>query len=391
MTLAHLIGEQTLPNLLAALALRPARIVHVTSDAKRFAAPIRNLERALALTGLKPAFHTLTLPSANPAPAEVTAALATLPDDWQPAVLNLTGGTKLMSLGAHTWAELNHVPSLYVDTSARTFTPTSSLPLPDHPGLPEIADTLSLETVLTAHGVPANQLLGHAPTAPELAFGQAAATAWTQDQTCSAWIKTLRAAWLLPNGFPLPEAWRTAVPIPPAAAPLAQAAVSAGWAKIDTLGRFLPQLPALQSGDQATRTAFVADLLQNLEGGWFELHVAALMLATAHFHDLRWSVETTRDRSDLALGENDLVALDRRTLSPLFVSCKSSTSFEKPLEHIFALRQRATHFGGTFAHAVLCVSRLHYADQEKYLRDFCRAAGVRLLLGEAELSTWLEM
>ena len=389
MILAHLIGEQTLPNLLAALALRPARIVHVTSDAKRFAAPIRNLEKALALAGAKPAFHTLSLPSANPAPAEVTAALASLPSECQPTVLNLTGGTKLMSLGAHTWGELYHVPSLYVDTAARTFTPTTSLTLPAFPSLPEIAATLSLETVLTAHGVPASQLLGHPPPPSELAFGRAAASAWTQDQACSAWVRNLRSAWLLANGFPQPDAWRTAVAIPSAAAPLAQAAVSARWAKIDDLGRFIPQLPALQSGDQSTRTALVSDLLQNIEGGWFELHVAGLMLATPHFHDLRWSVETTRDRADLALGENDLVALDRRTLSPLFVSCKSSTSFDKPLEHIFSLRQRATHFGGTFAQAVLCVSRLHFADQEKYLRDFSRAAGVRLLLGDEELAAWL--
>jgi len=388
MILAHLVGDQTLPNLLAALALRPACIIHVTSDAKRFAAPIRNLERALALSGLKPVFHNLTLPSANPSPAEVTNALSALPPDRRPTVLNLTGGTKLMFLGGHTWAELNHVPSFYVDTAARAFTPTSSLSLPPIRTLTEVAAELTLESVLTAHGVPSDKLQGHTPTDSELAFGHAAASAWTQDQACSAWVKNLRDAWLLPNGYSKPDAWRTGVAIPPAAAPLAEAAVTAGWSRIDESGKFVPQLPPNRAGDQATRSACVAALVQNLEGGWFELHVAALMLASGRFHSLSWSVESP-DRSDLALGETDIVALDRHSLSPLFVSCKSSTSFEKPLEHIFSLRQRATHFGGTFAQAVLCVSRLHYDDQEKNLRDFCRAANVRLLLGEKEFAAWL--
>ena len=390
MILAHLIGAQTLPNLLAVLALRPTQVIHVTSDAKRFAAPIRNLEKALALAGLKPAFQTLALPSVNPTPAEVANALTNLPPELKPTILNLTGGTKLMGLGAHTWAELNYVPSLYVDTAARTFTQTSTPSLPSLQTLPQVAATLSLEIVLTAHGVPANKLQGKAPVAAELAFGREAATAWAQDQACSAWKNTLRTAWFLPNGYPLPEAWRTAVPIPAnAAAQLAQAAVTLGWATIDHLGRFTPAPPLLSAGDQQKRNAFVSDLLQNLEGGWFELYVAGLLLATPHFHDLRWSVEATTDREDLALGENDLVALDRRTLSPVFISCKSSTSFPKPLEHVFSLRQRASHFGGTFAQAVLCISRTHNAEDAKRILGFCKAASVTPLFGDEAIAAWL--
>ena len=389
MILAHLVGEQTLPNLLAALAVAPTRLLHVCSADKKFSAPIRNLERALALAGLHPITHSLVLLSADPTPEEVTAALAALPADWCPSLLNLTGGTKLMSLGAKTWADANSVPSLYVDTHARRFVSTGAAALPDLPALPAVAHGLTLEVVLTAHGVPADQLRAEPPSPTALAFGAAAAGAWENSSDCAAWIRDLRTQWLLPNDSPRPDAYRTGVALTPAGEPLAQAAVQANWATIDASGRFLPRLPVGTSGDHLRRDRFVADLLQNLEGGWFELHLAGQMLAAGHFHDVRWSVESPH-RPDLALGENDVVALDRRSLSPVFVSCKSSSSFPKPLEHIFSLRQRATHFGGTYAQAVLCISRLHFADQEKSLRAFCRVAQVRLLLGSVEIGAWLK-
>ena len=388
MILAHLVGEQTLPNLLAALAFAPTRLLHVRSADKKFSAPIRNLERALALAGLKPTTHTLVL-SDDPTPAEVTDALTALPADWCPSLVNLTGGTKLMSIGAKVWADTHSVPSLYVDTHAHRFVSTGASPLPDLPALPAVANALTLEMVLSAHGVPADELRAEPPAPGALAFGAAAALAWENDQACSLWVQSVRRQWLLPNDFPRSEAYRTGVAITPTSEPLAQAAVQANWATIDAGGCFLPRLPLGVSGDQLRRDRFVAELLQNLEGGWFELHLARLMLAAGHFHDVRWSVESP-DRPDLALGENDVVALDRRTLAPVFVSCKSSSSFSKPLEHIFSLRQRATHFGGTHARAVLCISRLRFADQEESLRAFCRVAQVRLLLGSAEIHAWLK-
>lgn len=388
MILAHLVGEQTLPNLLAALAVAPTRLLQLRSADKKFDAPIRNLERALALAGLHPTTRTLAL-SSDPTPEEVTAALAALPSDWHPSLVNLTGGTKLMSIGAKVWADTHSVPSLYVDTHAQRFVSTGSVPLPTLPALPPVAHALTLEMVLTAHGVPADKLRAEPPPPAALAFGAAAAVAWENSSDCAVWLQSVRAQWLLPNASPRPEAYRTGIAVTPAGEPLAQAAVQANWATIDAGGCFLPRLPLGVSGDQLRRDRFVAELLQNLEGGWFELHLARLMLAAGHFHDVRWSVESP-DRPDLALGENDVVALDRRNLSPVFVSCKSSSSFPKPLEHIFSLRQRATHFGGTYAQAVLCIARLPFADQEKFLRDFCRVANVRLLVGTDPFHAWLK-
>jgi Domain of unknown function (DUF1887). len=389
MILAQLIGEQTLPNLLGALALRPTHVIHIVSDPKRFSAPIRNFEKALALSGLKPDFQQLPLGCAHPAPDQIAAALDSLPPDRRPTTVNVTGGTKLMSLGAQTWARNAAVPAFYVDTAARAFVPTTAVPLPPLPALSDIVLQLDLPRILAAHGVPANQLQGRIPTTAEIDFGRAAAAAWEKNQECAGWIQALRHAWLDAKGIPLPQAWCTNVAAPDnAACALAEAAKAAGWARIDANGKFSPLVPVNQAGDSRLRADFVKGLLQNLEGGWFELHVARRMLESGHFHDLRWSVQSP-GRRDLALGENDIVALDRRSLSPVFVSCKSSTAFDRPLEHIFSLRQRATHFGGTFAQAVLCIARLYHEDQKQELQGFCRAASVRLVVGEDALARWL--
>lgn len=389
MILAHLIGEQTLPNLLATLALRPSRVVHITSDPERFKVPIRNLERALSIAGHKTVTTTLDLHAPDPTPTDVARALAALSSEWRPHIINLTGGTKLMSIGSKVWADENSIPSLYVDTAARSFVSVGKIPLPDLDPLPLIANRLSLEVILAAHGVPTDKLRAAPPSPAALTFGVEAARAWENDQACASWLKLLRNQWLLPNDSPNPEAYLRGVAISPASDSLAQAAVQAKWAKIDTGGCFLPALPIGIAGDQMKRSRFVADLFQNLAGGWFELYLAGLMIGSPHFHDVRWGVESP-DRPDLALGENDVVALDRRSLSPVFVSCKSSSSFEKPLEHIFSLRQRATHFGGTHAQAVLCIARLHFPDQEKILSAYCRVAGVKLLIGTLQFNIWLK-
>lgn len=388
MILAHLVSEQPLPNLLAALAVKPDRVVLLQSASKRFDTVVRNLRRASESAGLRHATHPLALASPNPTPDDVIAALDACPTEWRPTLLNLTGGTKLMAFGAQTWAARHATPAFYVDTAGKRFIQVGEHPLPPLPELTATARTLDLSLVLAAHGIPTDKLTGHAPTPAELTFGRAAAAAWQNLDACRSWLDQLRGHWFIQAGrYAHHEAWRTPVAIPPAAASLAEAAAAAGWGLIDSAGRFVPQFPLPVARDKTAREAGVSALLKNLEGGWFELLVADQMTTSGHFRDLRWSVESSR--ADLGLGENDLVGLDQRTLSPVFVSCKSSTSLTKPLEHIFSLQQRATHFGGTFATAVLCIARVHSADDEKRLREFCRAARVIPVIGDADRAAWL--
>jgi hypothetical protein len=389
MILAHLVGEQTTPNLLAILALRPSKVLQISSHG-RFKASARNLERSLTACSLVCDCRTLELASASPPPDEIGAALAALEPDWKPTLFNLTGGTKLMSFGAHTWAVSAGVPCLYVDTESQRFLSLGELPLPPLPPLPEIAARLTLPIVLTAHGVPTGSLDGEAPTPAECEFGRAAAIAWEKIEPCDNWVKSLKDAWLTVKGELAGDKYVQGFNAPkaPSAMALVHAAAAVGWCRVDRHRVVHADMSPDVRADRDRRRLFIKDLVKNLEGGWFELLLAGQMLASAHFQDVRWSVES-RERHDLGLGENDIVALDRRRLAPVFVSCKRSSSFEKPLEHIFALRQRATHFGGAFAAAVLCVAWVNLPDEEKRLSDFTRSANVRLLIGTDACTHWI--
>jgi len=384
--LAHLVGEQTLPNLLAALAVRPARIVQIRSRGTAFNAPTTRLKSGLSTLLPQCEFHTLELAMEQPLPSDISTALTALAPAWQPTLLNLTGGTKLMSIGAHTWATAASCPSLYVDTTTGRFLSAGPHPLPTLPNFSAVAATLTLDHVLAAYGVPAAHNSGHAPTAAELAFGRAAATAWeTSSVACARWIQNLRSTWLPAHGRSTATSVRP-VPIDAAATDLAEAAVAAGWAEIDTDGRFQPIASAHAS--IAARLQAPAELIKQLEGGWCELRAADLMLTSGRFSDLRWSVQAPA-LEQIALGETDIIALDRQSLRPVFVSCKSSTQFNKPLEHLFALRQRTVHFGGTFAESVLWIARVVHDEDHQRLVAWCRAAHVRLVLGLGPHNDWL--
>jgi len=67
MILAQLFGEQTLPNLLAALAVAPTGLVHVRSADKKFSAPIRGPMTAAAGEAVKKGLCLMCRPGFDPA------------------------------------------------------------------------------------------------------------------------------------------------------------------------------------------------------------------------------------------------------------------------------------------------------------------------------------
>src|SRR5206468_1063131 len=119
---------QTMQNLLPLLALRPGTVVQVRSRDERFAQAAENLKKAVAAISKTPPFRELApeffdvvidenSPSADRARSKVGEALSR----WPGAVVNLTGGTKLMSIGAYLAADYQCEPILYCDTKERRF------------------------------------------------------------------------------------------------------------------------------------------------------------------------------------------------------------------------------------------------------------------------------
>lgn len=386
MTLIHLVSEQTLQNLLPTLALRPKAILQIRSADRRFAGTPRHLEEACRKAELpKLKFLPIeTVPSESPSIEETETLLNNIRARHADASwgLNLTGGTKLMSIGAYRFAEYQRLPSLYTDTQNRrafvdasTGTWDSSLP-----NLMETVKKLTVPMVMAAQGkdfrdqMISPELLHFGARAWELRMRHPAPISqWTaaiRDSVPRKNHRVIRSPSDLQNFLarPLPVAET------PAASDYLDAGVEAGLLRVDLSGRaFLNAEPKKPSIER------VCNLL---DGGWLELAVAYFAQTGARFGDVHWSVEPMASGEPADFGETDLVMLDREALRLSIVSCKSTMRDVSTLEHLASWRDRARSLGGSHAATHVCVSRVDNQDQSGSLHRLGDAMGIRIHIGQ---------
>lgn len=390
MTLLHLVSEQRLQNLIPLLALEPSTVVQVLSASERFAEVASHLEDAagsLLPAGSRPQFHRLVLESHAPSIEETRAAIAqALQNHATPALVNITGGTKPMSIGAFLAAEDFGVPAIYFE---RGFHAAGSAALSEMKPLPNVLKSLTVPALLAAHGVPAATLVSTIPADAELEFGRvAAALDALRHESLKTFLLEIRLQ-LYPSGdnkavpkgsIELLLADGLPQPSDPDLQPFLDAAVKAGYLQIQN-GRFHYAIKADWNTRQKLDKTIV--LSRTLVGGWFELHCFSLMARSGDFSDLLTGVQAKGTR---VLGETDIVGVDQNG-SLVFVSCKADDQALKPLDHVFALRQRAREFGGSHARAILRIGRVDNIEKQKTIQESCLALGVELHVGLEDAST----
>jgi len=398
MNLLHLVSEQTMQNLLPLMALKPGTVVQVRSADERFRQAAENLKSAVAVIRKTPPYHDLApeffdvvIDEASPDVDHARRKIGEALSLWPGTVVNLTGGTKPMSIGAFLAAQYQREPVLYCDTQECRFVSLNErCALPTPTGFDEIAGSLTVEAVLAAHGVRSDKLRSAKPSKEELAFargmhalhGQAgdfvggfARRLREQLQPKGKGVSRRAIDDLLAAGLPGPENDTEHECL--------RLAGDAGLL-LAQQGRWFYRLTGntLRPEDRLRSAQRINKIML---GGWFEWHVYERMVASGRFADLRTEVQS-RDHSQ-ALGETDIVGIDRHRLGLVFVSCKLSDAFlEKPLEHVFATRHRALEFGGTFAQTIFCVRRFHDPNKRRIFTDACRVARGTLLEGEPDFA-----
>ncbi len=128
LTLIQLISEQTIQNLLPILRLKPKKLVHLVTP--KTAGRSAVLKAAAKAAGLDPELEVIQL-SPMPGIPECFNAVVDAPAKNKTegqSVVNFTGGTKLMSIGAFAAAQTQTVPSLYVDTMDACFVDGATSP-----------------------------------------------------------------------------------------------------------------------------------------------------------------------------------------------------------------------------------------------------------------------
>lgn len=151
--LLSIIGAQPIPNLIPILQMQPDRTILVRTDQTRAAS--ENLQQLIPKTiqvevlTLSNAFDVASIMS------EISSVIDQLDVPWSSVTVNMTGGTKLMSLAAFLLAQRHRCPLLYLETRPQEclhqyrFTETGEL-IEDGEPLP-IQDVLTLDTYIRVY------------------------------------------------------------------------------------------------------------------------------------------------------------------------------------------------------------------------------------------------
>lgn len=364
--LIQLVSEQTLPNVFPALALAPDQTVLLhTPQTRRQCAWIT---RALQLAGqtAAPQFVELPdLPDHHATGQAVLAQLAAARAAGLAPVVNITGGTKLMSIGAFAAAHQQKVPALYLDTANRHILPATSAPLPSPldsspVAFRRIADQLTVPILAAAHGIeklspgrdpaPWRSLARLLAADPKL---EAAVHDFATDRLNEEKRKPADYARLLATPLDaLPDA-------------LVEPLEAANQITLRD-GRWFLYLPAADdvarwaAGEafpsfQAYFTAIapLQQLIGFLQGGWWEIAVLEAAEKSGRFRNLLWSAEASREGSSTPL-EEDILALEDLNLAVF--SCKRGGDRARLLRAFDELDSAARALGGTHARRYLAVA-----------------------------------
>ncbi|HZC79250.1 MAG TPA: hypothetical protein VE258_15965, partial [Ktedonobacterales bacterium] len=356
----------------------------------------RDIDKALRLAQV-PAPTTLHLLAVMPTIVETAAATAeairsTLAAGERP-VVNLTGGTKLMSIGAFDAARTAGVSSVYVDTGRQQFidggtgAPIDSLVNSDLTFEP-IKSKLKVNVIAVANGL--ERVTNSKKWSTYVPLARHLLTTPKDEDQCWGAMRDKNGG-LVAKGEPDKWAgWSTLsnkpFDLPPA---VAHHAAEAGliepsgtkWtlptpdkekierlAKSEVEGQRRLKGP-LAEGERVNVTNRVGNLrkdlsgliertqfsLNILSGGWLEVALADVANESGHFEDLRWSVQTG-GRGWGEEEEQDLIGVQGAQLA-LF-SCKRGGARAKLASELEIIQARARFVGGALTRRYLCVGRM---------------------------------
>lgn len=315
-TLINLIGAQPMPNLIPVWQYRPERVVLIASgDTSRVAS---NLEALCHNRGI--VVETKVVESAfdvRALRAEVSSHLGRHPEEtW----VNVTGGTKLMSLAAFVAAQREGSPVFYVDTG-EGYCIRHLLPqVRQEP----ITVEFRVAEVLAAHGIVAE--VGVPPASRLLPVARRLAEHAQRDERLLA---ELRQRYERPGNPSYKRRLRRS--LAPDERGLLQLLVQQGMIRQLHIG-------------ETTQFEVVPDYWGFLGGGWLEAYVYERFRRVG-FDDVQINVKI---ESGGMKNELDVVACQGVMLT--IVSCKSGQSQK---EHLSELKLLADLMGGIYCRKIL--------------------------------------
>jgi hypothetical protein len=390
LTLLQLAGDNVLANLLPIMALRPGRIIQVRSKSDRHESAVTHFRAALQVLGQQPAFSGLSpkttdhvIQSQAPDLAETRDFVAALLLQNPGTVVNLSGGSKLMSLGAYQAAVALGRPSLFCDLEEQRFINGRTGNLPQPADVRKLADQLGLSVLLMTAGRNfadwKDETVSEALQAFSLRSYELRGQHWS---ALESFGKALRQHLFGPTDrLPTSQEELSALlakPLPPActnsepARQLIAAAAQAGLIKSQTQDTH-------RLGCKATRRA-VEETVELLTNRWLEVAVIDRMKKLPHFKQIHWALSPARSTEADAPGHG-ILCLDSQSGGIRYIQCLAALSVA-PQDHLEQAVARAQQLAGTGVHTTLVVFR---SNQDQVLKQNGRRLGVEVLVGSEEI------
>jgi len=377
LALINLVSEQTMANVLPILALSPARVIHLCT--RRMGSRSDWIIRAVRFANWKGEVRIEEL-SPMPEPSEVkqtvTAVLAESRADNLTPLVNFTGGTKLMSIGAFAAALAEKVPSMYVDTSERRFHDGHSTPDPLANFFPNgdmsfagVRRKLRVDIIAAAHGCA--RVTGSRDWRRFVPLADHMMNHPDDEQRC--WEAFYGRNGLFPEGREprTKGAWK-ALAGKSLNLPDVVAACAVHCALLEG-GRGRGRLPRKAGPEQ------IEECVRILTGGWWEIAVIRAAADSGRFRDLRWSVRvgsagTTTDM------EEDILGVDGVRL--MYVSCKRGGRGARLTRLLDEVAAGSRRIGGSFGRTFLAVANLGKEGHAVNLYRCAREMNIEIITGD---------
>jgi hypothetical protein len=377
------------------IALRPSRVIHICSRGERFIQSANDLESSVREAGIYSEFSRHMLDNESPQMDDCNFAMKQLLSQFPSAVVNVSGGTKPMFLGAFLGASAFEVPIIYCDSHLKEFIALGKSAIPATMlSFAEATKKLTLRVVMAAHRINPDAWKFDEASDALLTLGrQSYDFRWThykQFKDCE-FSKNIRDFFRCDRGN-LPSSTGKIQALyranlfeaftgflPTKVVQYLQAFCDSGLLLGSELSGF--RVATCPVGKNAK--SWLEHVANMLDGSWLELTVLDMLQRSPSFADAHWSVEPNKNSEHKnnadSFGETDLVALELPRGNLHIVSCK--TSVQKPLEHIEALKERAQNLGGKYALATLVLLFPNEGQIAEY-RRWERLLNVRILLGD---------
>jgi len=381
LALIQLISEQTMQNLVPVLALKPAKVFHLATP--KTAARSANIVEAARQAQIVTEPENIRLTEMPSIPETSRAVIRTVADAKAlglTPVINFTGGTKLMSIGAYEAAMREQVVSLYVDTDHQQFLdghtgPKLNSVLGDDFSFTPLQRALTVNAIAAANG--RQRVTGSRDWKPYLALARHLLE--NRDDETATWQAVHGIAGLCPNGREPRRAgdWlpvlKKPVLLPPQVGELSLAAglVRANGASLYLPDATRPQLEALSNLDRPVPPDYF-DAVRPLQfalaffsGAWWEVAVVDAAERSGQFRDLRWSVNIGERHGGFD-PEEDIVGVDGVQIA--YFSCKRGGAKTRLVPLLDELDNRARSIGGNFTRRFLAVYQAPFGQNATNLQ-----------------------